>query len=423
MGKAKKNKKQAPDDQLVPRHVKLYFHGEAETPAERMAAIRQLRKGQILNYLLNNGPSSRVDIARALGFNLRTVSLLVTSLIRDEVVVEQPAKASHAMGRRPVPLELNASAACVMAIEVDRDFTRFALLDLQGQILVTDEYDSDFGDTPELQARWLIDTTRGFLNRHRNNRPPLAGGGFSFDGFVFRQHLSHSHASVTEPIRHALEEALKIPINADTNSRLIVIGEQRFGGARGARDALTINISDGLSLGGMVDGKVLEGTHNSAGELGHIPLGESGIPCYCGSSGCLENIVSSSGIRRLMKKHNLNVPPNTPAFKALLQQSGRNETAMHILNEFHKHLALAITIGSNLYDPEVVVIAGSVSPDLEPYHDNLRKHIQKLSVPFIMEKISIKYSLLGKDAVLLGTGGQILNQIYSASHVDAESLL
>src|SRR5690349_10547422 len=120
----------------TPRRLKLYFHGEAETPAERMAAIRQLRKGQILNYLLNEGPASRVDISRALGFNLRTVSLLVSSLIKDNVVVEKPVKVSAAMGRRPVPLELNSGAACVMAIDVDRHHTSFALLDLQGNFLV-----------------------------------------------------------------------------------------------------------------------------------------------------------------------------------------------------------------------------------------------------------------------------------------------
>ena len=78
----------------LPRRVKLYFSGEAETPAERMAFFRQLRKGQILNYLLHEGPVSRVDISRALGFNLRTVSLLVASLIEDNLIVEKPLTAT-----------------------------------------------------------------------------------------------------------------------------------------------------------------------------------------------------------------------------------------------------------------------------------------------------------------------------------------
>src|SRR5690606_25115350 len=140
------------------------------------------------NFLLQEGPSSRVDVARALGFNLRTVSLLVASLIQDNIVVEMPTQVSTMMGRRPVPLELNFSAACVMAIEVEREQTRFVLMDLQGNFLVESRQKSDFDDSPEQQAEWLVQASRSFLAEHHKELPPLAGAGFSFDGFVFRQH-------------------------------------------------------------------------------------------------------------------------------------------------------------------------------------------------------------------------------------------
>jgi len=71
----------------------------------------------------------------------------------------------------------------------------------------------------------------------------------------------------------------------------------------------------------------------------------------------------------------------------------------------------------------VIVISGPAARVLEPSHDKLREHLAKVSVPFIMEKISIRYSRLGENSVLMGAGGQILNHIYSAAHVAAEALL
>lgn len=418
--------KQKPDgasDNVTPRRVNLLFQGEAGSPAERMAAIRQLRKGQILNYLLNDGPASRVDIARALGFNLRTVSLLVASLIDENIVVERPVLATNAMGRRPVPLELNASAACVLAIEVDRSVTRFALINLQGHFLVQDNRPSDFGDSPEAQSKWLVAAATEFLEKYHKNLPPLTGAGYSFDGFVFRQHAAHHHGTVTEPMRLALEKAIHVPVSSDTNSRLIAIAEQRFGAAQGIRNAITINIGDGLSLGCVLEGRVLAGNHGIAGELGHIPLGQPGVPCYCGASGCLENIVSGSGLLRMAADAGIKLEPGRDVFAQMKTLAETDKTAAGVWDKFFHQLATAISIAANLYDPEVIVISGPAARVLEPSHAKLMEHLNQVSVPFIMEKISIRYSRLGENSVLMGAGGQILNHIYSAAHVAAEALL
>lgn len=407
----------------TPRRVKLYFSGEAETPAERMAAIRQLRKGQILNYLLREGPASRVDISRALGFNLRTVSLLVSALVSDNIIVEKPATASSSMGRRPVPLELNARAASVLAIDVRRQITTIALLDLHGRILVRDQQDSDFADSPEDQGKWITDISLAFLERHHGDLPPLAGAGFSFEGFVFKQHVAHRHAASTEPIRAALEARLGVPVSSDTDSRLLAIAEQWFGAARGSRDAVILNISDGLGAGFIVDSKILDGEHGLAGEIGHVPLGDPGIPCYCGSSGCLENIVSGTGLARIAALNGFPIDGDTSRLPEMLQTVFTSQKGHDIVNKFVRHLALAIVITDNLFDPGAIVLGGTVAPLIAPFHNQILDTLENSAVPFILEKSHIGFSTLGEDAVLLGAAGQILNHIYSASHVDAESLL
>lgn len=419
------NKKKSSGDEngRTPRRVKLYFSGEADTPAERMAAIRQLRKGQILNYLLHNGPASRVDVSRKLGFNLRTVSLLVAALIADNIIIEKPVKVSTSMGRRPVPLELNANAGCVMGIDVGRYRTGMALLDLQGRVLVRDDRPSDFSNTPEEQATWLVAAANEFLKSHHGDLPPLAGAGISFEGFVFQQHVARRHSAVTESICKALEDSLGVPVSSDTDSRLAAIAEQWFGTVRGGRNAIIFNISDGLGLGCIVGGKLLSGSHGFAGEIGHVPLGEPGIPCHCGSSGCLENIVSGSGLARLAAESGIFPDEASFDIKRLAELSQKDEKARQVLEKFSKHLALAIVMADNIFDPEAIVLGGPMAPYVAAFKDLFIETAQKSAVPFIMEKTRIEFSTLGEDAILLGAGGQILNHIYSASHVAAESLL
>lgn len=408
---------------MPPRRVRLFFSGGADSPAERMAAIRQLRKGQILNHLLKNGPTSRVDIARALGFNLRTVSLLVASLVEDNVVVEQPVKVSTSMGRRPVPLELNAEAACVLAIDVRRFRTDWALLDLQGRLLVKDSTPSDFGDSPEEQATWLVEMTTRFLAAHHGMLPPLAGAGLSFEGFVFKQHVAHRHGAVTEVIRETLEKALDSPVIADTDSRLVALGEQWFGAAGGAGNAVLVNISDGLGLGCIVNGKLLAGHNGLAGEIGHVPLGDPGIACYCGASGCLENIVSGSGLVRLATQSAIFSDTRKPDLQVLMDSVSHNPRARAVVDKFIRHLSMAVVLTTNIFDPETIVLGGPVAPLIAPFHHQILDTLDSSAVPFILEKTRISFSTLGEDAVLLGAAAQILSHIYSASHVDAEALL
>jgi predicted NBD/HSP70 family sugar kinase len=423
MAQYKQKKPNAGDSTDGPRRVKLYFQGAAETPAERMAAIRQLRKGQILNFLLQEGPASRVDISRALGFNLRTVSLLVASLIKDNVVAEKPVLASTAMGRRPVPLELNFSAACILAIDVGRTETIMVLMDLKGKVLVRDEKPSDFEDTPAKQGAWLVKTVRTFLQESHGNLPPLTGAGLSCEGFIFRQHATFHHSTDTEDIRKQLEDALHIPVSSDTDSRLVAVAEQRFGTAQGARNAVIFNVRDGLGLGAIVDGKILGGEHGFAGEIGHIPLGDPGIPCYCGSSGCLENVVSGSGLARLAVKAGLYPDEQSVDLDKLVKSAASNKAAADVIDTFTCRLATAIVMAANLFNPDIIVIGGPLAHHIAGLKEKLQDAIKGAGVPFIMDRTRIAFSTLGDNAVLLGAAGQILNHIYSAAHVPAESLL
>ena len=60
-----------------------------------------------------------------------------------------------------------------------------------------------------------------------------------------------------------------------------------------AGDLVFVSVSDGVGVGVMMNGEVLRGRHNIAGEFGHVPLSLDGPRCSCGSNGCWEAYVSN----------------------------------------------------------------------------------------------------------------------------------
>jgi glucokinase len=60
-----------------------------------------------------------------------------------------------------------------------------------------------------------------------------------------------------------------------------------------------LNLGTGLAAGLVLDGQLRRGAHGAAGEIGHVPVDPSGVPCACGQRGCLETVASGSAAARL----------------------------------------------------------------------------------------------------------------------------
>jgi predicted NBD/HSP70 family sugar kinase len=67
----------------------------------------------------------------------------------------------------------------------------------------------------------------------------------------------------------------------------------RGGSAPAPGDLVYVSVSEGIGVGVMMNGEVVRGRHNIAGEFGHVPLSLDGPPCSCGSNGCWEAFISN----------------------------------------------------------------------------------------------------------------------------------
>jgi predicted NBD/HSP70 family sugar kinase len=116
----------------------------------------------------------------------------------------------------------------------------------------------------------------------------------------------------------------------------------------------------GTGVGGgiVIDGKIWGGRHGIGGEWGHNFLDESGGPCYCGKSGCVETVISGPGTERHYEK----LTGNRIKLKEIVtrHKEGSDPAATQTIERLCHFFGKGLSVITNLLDPDVLVIGGGV---------------------------------------------------------------
>jgi fructokinase len=165
-----------------------------------------------------------------------------------------------------------------------------------------------------------------------------------------------------QPLKKDLEQALGIPVELANDANCFALAETHWGIVKqqfpDARMVFGIIMGSGVGGGIVIDGKVWNGKQGIAGEWGHIFLDASGGPCYCGKSGCVETILSGPSLQRYFKQTSgieLNLREIVEA-----AQSVENAAARLTIDRLHHFFGKAVSIITNLLDPDVIIVGGGV---------------------------------------------------------------
>jgi predicted NBD/HSP70 family sugar kinase len=149
-----------------------------------------------------------------------------------------------------------------------------------------------------------------------------------------------------------------------------------------------------------MDGKVWNGKHGIAGEWGHNYLDESGGPCYCGKVGCVETVLSGSGLQR----YYASVAGTEKKLKDIVKDTS-DPYAKQTLDRLHNFFGKAVSCLTNILDPDVIVVGGGVGNIDSIYTDGvaaLRKYIfnNRLDVPVLKPSLGDSAGVFGAAALV-----------------------
>ncbi|MFJ4504447.1 ROK family protein [Streptomyces sp. NPDC088864] len=183
----------------------------------------------------------------------------------------------------------------------------------------------------------------------------------------------------------------------DANAALV--GEWRFGAARGVGDAVGIFVGTGVGGAAIIAGRQLLGASGVALEVGHIVVDPDGPSCACGGAGCLEQVASGTALARRFSE-----ATGEPADARAAARAARagNPAAVSLFSELGHRLGTAVATLANLFNPEVVVIGGGVADVSDLFLGDLRAAARKHMTTVTGRDARIVVGGLGRFAGVTG---------------------
>ncbi len=392
----------------------------SSTPADRSVEKRRIRKHVVLNEVRRNGPLSRAEISKSLGYNLPSVSSLVDELIADGLVLEEEARAIP-RGRRPIPIHLNSAAASVIGIDMGRRSTIGMMLNLGGEVMTRIERKTPASKTPAAHIKWAKNVAIRILETGTESSAPLCGVGIAIPGLVTKEQSAEKPGQeLIARIRTELEDALGVAVLVQNDARMMALGSLWFGAGRSYRSFAVINIGHGVGMGLVLDGRVLTGKMGFAGEFGYVPIGERGVPGFLGHPDALENTGSGAGLLRMAKEKGVRV--KDAAELAELARGG-DRKAVEIFERFSQALGRGIATVINLFDLEAVILSGRVCRSSDVFFERMREIVRQHALGPIFESTRIQLSEMDVDLGPMGAAASVFHQIFHNSHVQVEEVI
>lgn len=258
---------------------------------------REINSRIVLSLVRERQPISRADLARAMAVSRGAVTLIVNDLLAQRLVLERPAP--HTVrGRRPLNLSINARRSSVAAVDIRSTETFLQLMDLNGQPISQVIAVRSAREPKRLVA--VIARRLASLLAEFDDVGGCEGLGVIVPGMVERTTMRVLHAPTLGwrdvDIRDRLAAATGLPVQIENSGRACALAQWWSLGAHRTPvqgDLVFVSVSDGVGVGVVMGGEVLRGSHNIAGEFGHVPLSLDGPRCSCGANGCWEAYVSN----------------------------------------------------------------------------------------------------------------------------------
>jgi N-acetylglucosamine repressor len=257
---------------------------------------REINRQIALNLVRTKQPTSRADLARLMGMRRGAVTLLVNELIAAGLIFEG-AKGVSKRGRRPKYLFIDSRRRCVVAVDIRASRTYLQVTDLLGHPLL------DVVDVPtEKHASAMVTALAAVIRKTLDAHPSFgacSGIGVCVPGMVDRTTRRVMHAPTLGwkdvELEHPLSHTTGLPVHIENSVRACALAQiwEARNEIPASGDLVFVGVADGVGGGVIVDGRLLRGRHNIAGEIGHMLVSSDGPRCSCGALGCWETYVSN----------------------------------------------------------------------------------------------------------------------------------
>ena len=304
-----------------------------------------------------------------------------------------------------------------IGIDVGGTNIKIALVNEDGQILYSNSIPTHAEMGYEYTVNSMKEAIKVLLKETNLEAKNIEGLGFGFPGQIdclngIVRLAPNIPGWVNVPIASIMEKEFGIPTRVDNDVRTATLGELNYGAGVGCQNLVCITVGTGIGSGLVINGKLVRGASNAAGELGHIKLNIEGGPlCGCGDRGCLEAYASGPSIVAMAEDYikggkstryrELANPEITPYIVSVAAQEG-DPVANQIFKIIGEYIGMGLTSVVNLLNPEKIIIGGGVAAAGDILFNPIKETIAKRAMTIQKEAVEIVPAQLGNNAGVIG---------------------
>ena len=388
----------------------------------RRGTSREINRQIALNLVRSRQPISRADLARLMGVRRGAISRLVNDLLRTKQVFEG-AKGESRRGRKPQHLYIETRRSCALAVDISASRTL---------ILVTDPLGHPLLEIQEFQtkrpAHGLVRDLARNIKRLLAEHPEFGeclGVGIVVAGLVDLERgrlrnaptLGWRDVELQEPLRAAI--GLPVVVENDVKACVLAQVWAVRGYAPVEGPVAFVNASDGVGVGIALDGQLLRGAHNNAGEFGHIALNMDGPLCACGQHGCWEAYVS---VRATVARYT-GADPSWPGSAApseitvatIIARARQGEArAIETLRETGYLLGRGFAMIVKALEPRRIYLSGEISEGWDLVAPSARHAMREHALVHEAGETEILVVPLGEHPRLRGAAALVNSPLFAA---------
>lgn len=324
---------------------------------------KTITRSRILNYVINNQVTSKVEVSKNLNLSMPTVLSNVNDLIAKGIIIETGEYESTG-GRKAKSIGINPSYRYSVGIVITANHVGIVLVNLKYEIVkfrrVRMKFSPDASYCQELSV-----LTSEFL-KDTEYQERILGLGISIPGIISQKDhlLIKSHALQLENYSLSfLEQAFDLPVyfENDANAAMMAEDINRY------RNAIYLSLNNTLGGAFCIDGKLFQGENQKAGEFGHMILVPGGRKCYCGKKGCADAYCAASALT-----------DETNSLETFMEQLKSGDEAVE--EKWSEYLDMLAVLISNLrmaYDMDIILggeVGGYLAEHMLPLGEKVMEY-------------------------------------------------
>lgn len=256
-----------------------------------------------------------------------------------------------------------------IGIDIGGTKTEVMLLDPEGHPLLRERVATPRRETGAYEAI-LNNTVR--MATHALAQTPGQDGtiGICIPGIIDAVSSRVINANATSLIGKAFQQdiarQLGRAVAMENDADCFTLAESLLGAGQGFAMVFGIILGTGVGGGLCFNGQIFRGRHGIAGEWGHMAVMPDGQPCFCGNRGCVETLISGTGVAAAYQRaHGRQLSAEAIVAGARQGDSDCREVFERFLDDFGRCVGGIIS----LLDPDAIVLGGGLSNIDELYSE------------------------------------------------------